>query len=76
MAEQLRVDQCYCVQNHNLDDQVQEVLNYFKIVVKKEDLNSRCQVNIHICLIYGIKYTILISSPIDIILVLINNYKL
>ncbi|XP_025200796.1 exonuclease mut-7 homolog [Melanaphis sacchari] len=42
VAEQLHPGQCYCVQNHNLDDQVQEVLNFFKIVVKKEDLNSRC----------------------------------
>ncbi|XP_022165293.1 exonuclease mut-7 homolog [Myzus persicae] len=44
VAEQLHTGQCYCVQNHNLDDQVQEVLNFFKIVVKKEDLNSRCQI--------------------------------
>ncbi|VVC33796.1 Ribonuclease H-like domain,3'-5' exonuclease domain,Mut7-C RNAse domain [Cinara cedri] len=43
VAEKLRDGQCYCVQSHNLDDQVQEVLNYFKIVVQKDDLNSRCQ---------------------------------
>ncbi|XP_050548408.1 exonuclease mut-7 homolog isoform X2 [Daktulosphaira vitifoliae] len=42
-AEILPIGQCYCVQNHNLDDQLQEVLNYFNIMVKKDDLNSRCQ---------------------------------
>ncbi|XP_050424575.1 exonuclease mut-7 homolog [Adelges cooleyi] len=42
-AEKLPIGRCYCVQNPNVDDQLQEVLSYFNIVVRKEDLNSRCQ---------------------------------
>ncbi|XP_071443856.1 exonuclease mut-7 homolog isoform X2 [Hetaerina americana] len=35
---------CYAVQNDQLEDQIKEVVRHFNIVVREEDIFSRCQV--------------------------------
>lgn len=37
---------CYKVISDNIDEQLKEVLNYYKIVVTTDDVFSRCQVNL------------------------------